>query len=121
MKPSSANKTSSAKPKVVSADEVEVYRRNKTPYHLIMEQIGGDWWTYRQTGAWFGVNAETLRKLKRDKKIEAPKHAASQGKMVIWLWDMDDVLALEKYYIRNGYDLEKKIDPKKTLAEQSPE
>lgn len=113
--------TAYSRPKVVSADEIDGPDYKRSPFHNIMSQVEGDWWTYSDAAKWFGVTAETLRKFRRMRRLDVPSHAVKQGKMTIWLWNMADIQAVEEWYENAGYELDRKINPKKTLAEQRPE
>lgn len=93
---------------------------------VIRDYAGGDYWIYAEVAAHLGVSVETIRRVTKKvnddgtKAVRAPSSAVRSGSVVIFLFDIDDVIELEDYFEERGYVFSTKVDPKKTLKEQTP-
>lgn len=111
--------------KVVPADQIKVPRR-KSPMHIIMDSVDGDFWSTQQVADHIGVHIETIRRVTKKVNddgtpfLKAPTSAVRSGEVVIYLFTMDDVQEIENHFDEHGYVVDRRVDPKKPLAEQLP-
>lgn len=116
-------KNETAKVHVVDAADVERPQR-VSPMTRLLNSVEGDYWISKQVAKHLGVHNETIRRVTKKytdegkKVVKAPSKALKAGGTVIYLYDMDDVVELEDYFIGSGYMLNKRINTEKTLEEQ---
>ena len=73
-----------------------------------------------------GVHIETVRRACRsldennEQVLKAPSNAVRSGRVVIWLFNVEDVIEVENHFDSRGFGV-RRIDPKKTLKEQTLE
>lgn len=86
-----------AKPKVYDAKDVQAESRT-SPAQRIIDSLGGEYLTMRQTAELVGVHIETLRRLCRTPRVNAPSKATKSGKLVIYLFTPEDVEEVQAYF-----------------------
>lgn len=112
--------------KVIPASEVQQRSKRKSPMHIILDSVEGDYWTMQQVADHIGVHIETIRRACRAKDdngqplVEAPSNAVRSGRVVIWLFTKDDVREIEDYFEERGFSITDRINLKKTLKDQIP-
>ena len=84
-------------PKVVDAGEVQAMTRI-SPADRIIQSLDGEYYTMRQTAEKVDVHIETLRRLCKTDKVDAPSKAVRQGGLVIYLFTPDDVKEVQDYF-----------------------
>lgn len=85
------------KPRVYDAKDVKAESRI-SPAQRIIESLDGDYKTMRQVAEEVGVHIETLRRLCRTPRVNAPSNATKQGKLVIYLFTPEDVEEVKAYF-----------------------
>lgn len=85
------------KPKVYKASEVQAETRT-SPAQRIIDSLDGEYKTMRQTAEECGVHIETLRRLCRTDRVNAPSNATKSGKLVIYLFTPEDVEEVKNYF-----------------------
>ena len=113
--------------KVVPSSEVHpVPSTRKSPMKIILDSVEGDYWTMGNVAAHIGVHIETVRRACRsldennEQVLKAPSNAVRSGRVVIWLFNVEDVIEVENHFDSRGFGV-RRIDPKKTLKEQTLE
>lgn len=91
------------KPTVVDVGEVKAMTRT-SPATRIIEALDGEYFTMRQTAEMVDVHIETLRRLCRTSRVNAPSKATRQGQLVIYLFTPADVEEVRSYFAGNGKD-----------------
>jgi len=110
--------------KVVSSGDIKPIKR-KSPMHIILDSVDGDFWTMQQVADHIGVHIETIRRITKkrtadgSKLLKAPTSAVRSGEAVIYLFDAADVKEIEEHFEDRGYSLGRKIDQNKPLREQA--
>lgn len=108
---------------VVPADSVAT-RKRKSPMHVIMESVEGDYWSMAKVAQHIGVHIETIRRVCKKtnedgtKLVKAPTDAVRAGEAVVYLFTMTDVVEIEDHFASRGYVLKNRVDPTKLLSEQ---
>ena len=85
------------KPQVYDAKDVKAESR-MSPAQRIIEALDGDFKTMREVAEEVGVHIETLRRLCRTPRVNAPSKATKQGKLVIYLFTPEDVEEVKAYF-----------------------
>lgn len=85
------------KPQVYDAADVQAETRT-SPAQRIIDALDGDYKTMRQTAELCGVHIETLRRLCRTPRVNAPSKATKSGKLVIYLFTPEDVEEVQTYF-----------------------
>lgn len=95
------------KPKVVPIDQAPV-RNRKSPATKIIESLPPGYETMGTMAKRYDIHIETLRRLCKaknpdgTKKVQGPSEAVTQGELVIYLFNEDDVHAMDDYMSRKG-------------------
>lgn len=82
---------------IVDAKDV-VPQTRVSPVTALLNDIEGDYLTMRQTAQKVDVHIETLRRLCRTSRVNAPSKAVTRGSMVIYLFTPEDVQEVEDYF-----------------------
>ena len=112
--------------KVVPSSEVRQRTKRKSPMHIIIDSVEGDYWIMSQVADHIGVHIETIRRACRAKDedgqplITAPSNAVRAGRVVVWLFDKNDVREIEDYFEERGFSVTDRINMKKNLKDQIP-
>lgn len=85
------------KPQVYDASDVQAETRT-SPAQRIIDSLDGEYLTMRQTAEQCGVHIETLRRLCRSGRVNAPSKATKSGKLVIYLFTAEDVEEVQNYF-----------------------
>lgn len=85
------------KPQVYDAKDVQTETRT-SPAQRIIDSLDGDYLTMRQTAELCGVHIETMRRLCRTPRVNAPSKATKSGKLVIYLFTPEDVEEVKAYF-----------------------
>jgi hypothetical protein len=99
------------KPEVVDAKNVQTQTR-QSPAARILESLDGEYYSMRQTAEMCDVHIETLRRLCRTSRVNAPSKATRIGKLVIYLFTPEDVEEVKAYFSgkdRKQTDIEAKV------------
>jgi len=93
------------KAKIVSAAEAAAGAKGsrKSPAHLLLESLDGNYMTFNQLAKRYGVHVETLRRLCRTDRVNAPSEAVVSGEMTMYLFNEADVAELDEYFDRKGH------------------
>lgn len=86
-------------PDIVDASGIKRTPR-KSPADQLLSDLDGDYMKLTDVAAVVGVHQETLRRLCRTEKVNAPSKAVKQGGMIMYLFTPEDVLELKQYFKR---------------------
>jgi hypothetical protein len=95
------------KPKVVPIAEAPVHKR-QSPATRIIESLDGNYETMGTMAKRYDIHIETMRRLCKarnpdgTKKVQGPSEAVTQGDLVIYLFNENDVEAMDAYMERKG-------------------
>lgn len=90
------NKTA---PNVRSAkDFVPRSAGRKSPADRMIEEQGDGYYTIRHSSEVCGLHVETLRRLLRTNKVDAPSNVMIRGGMHIWLLTDEDLIEVANYF-----------------------
>lgn len=85
------------KPEILDAKDV-VTESRLSPAQRIINALEGEYLTMRQVSELCDVHIETLRRLCRTEKVNAPSRATRRGKLVIYLFTPEDVEEVKAYF-----------------------
>jgi hypothetical protein len=86
-------------PEIINASEIKRSPR-KSPADQLLDDLEGDFSKLTDVAREVGVHPETLRRLCRTDKVNAPSHAVQQGGMTMYLFTPEDVDELKSYFAR---------------------
>lgn len=84
-------------PEIMDASEIDRIRR-KSPADQLLEDLGDEYKKLTEVAKEVGVHAETLRRLCRSDKVNAPSKAIKQGGMLMYLFTKEDVQEVADYF-----------------------
>lgn len=70
----------------------------KSPAQVYIEEQGDGYYTIRDTSEICGVHIESVRRLLRTDKVDAPSSVLTRGGMHIWLLTEDDLVEVSEYF-----------------------
>ncbi len=96
--------------KIVKIEDAQPPKR-KSPAQVIIDSLSPDYLVMKSVAERYGVNVETIRRLCKAKdangnpRVKAPSEAVQQGKLVIYLFNKEDVAELDEYMVNKGYNV----------------
>jgi len=95
------------KPRVVPIEDAPI-RKRKSPATQIIESLGPEYKTMGAMAKRYDIHVETLRRLCKarysdgTKRVQGPSEAVTQCELVIYLFNKDDVAAMDEYMANKG-------------------